>query len=110
MEERQYCQLIFTHVLMFAILLDDDANATKTLIRRLRFGAVSWKYMVVELFIPPSHAFWAGVVDDVADVADVSHVADVEVHTVAAIVIVAIFVDRAIKLWWVLTPIDRWAK
>ena len=45
--------------------------------------------MAVELFILPSHAFRAGVVTDVAHV---------EVHNVAAIVIVVIFVDRAIEL------------
>ena len=48
--------------------------------------------MAVELFIPPSHTFWAGAVADVADAADV------EVRNVAAIVIFVIFVDWAMSL------------
>jgi len=45
--------------------------------------------MTVELFILPLHAFRAGVVTDVAHV---------KVRSVAAIVIVVIFVDPSIEL------------
>ena len=48
--------------------------------------------MAVELFISPSHAFRAGVVANDADVTDV------KVCNVMAIVVVVIFVERAIEL------------